>query len=185
MKTSLGSRLARPLDYWLLWWVVSGSRALTLVLVRTLLAFRDQGAAAATTAVGGLEQAESALADFRAQTFNYTFRVDQTFPVRAEVPISTTVQVPVRVIIPVDTIITVPFDTPLGQFPINVPIQATLPVSLTLIAPLNLTVPISMDVPVQFDAPVKIVLADTPLAGALDKMSAFLRQMKQAIAKGR
>ena len=175
-KPLVGVRgFARPPDYWLLWLAVVGLMALNLYLARTLLEVRDRALGLVNTVT---DQASQAISDLQAASFSYTVQVDQTIPLNLSVPIDQVLQVPVQTSIPISTVVTIPLDTPVGRFPINIPIVTTVPISLTAQVPLRLTVPVSEAIPIQLSVPIEIKIADTPLMDLLEGLKGSLEQVK-------
>ena len=166
----------RPLDYWLLWLVVVGLMALNLYLARTLLDARSRALALVNTVT---EQALQAVSDFQAASFTYTVEVDQTIPLTLNVPIDQVLPVPVQTSIPISTVVTLSLETPLGRFPINVPIVTTVPISLTAQVPIRFTVPVSEAIPIQLSVPIQIKIADTALMNLLEELKVSLGQVRQ------
>jgi hypothetical protein len=161
---------SRPLDYWLLWLVALASLALNILLVVALLGARRQageGALAASHAVGSLRQS----------SIDYQVHVAQSVPVVLSIPISETVKVPINTTLPIDTQATIPLETPIGTFPITIPIQAVVPVDLQTEVPIRLTVPVSTTVPVELDVPIHLAIADTELGEALAQAQASLESL--------
>ncbi len=165
----------RPLDYWLLWLAVLGLIAFNLYLVRTLLEVRNRAVTLVSTFTG---EASLEVTKLQAATFDYTVQVEQDIPLNLSVPIDQSVDFPFRATIPISTVVTIPIDTPLGSFPINLPIVTTVPISLTAQVPIHLSVPVSQLVPVRMDIPIEIRIADTPLSGLLDTLQLSLQRLR-------
>lgn len=162
----------RPWDYWLLWFVALSSLALNVWLINILLGARRQTGEAAAAAAQGLS-------DLRAATIDYTVSINESIPININVPINHTVKVPIDTILPIDTQVTIPLNTPLGQFPITIPIKTTIPVKLETEVPINLTVPISAKVPVTLEVPIRIAIAKTPLEASLSAAQAYLEKLAE------
>jgi hypothetical protein len=77
--------------------------------------------------------------------------------------------------------VSVPLRTPLGTFPINVPVFASVPIRLTPTVPISLAVPISMTIPVAIDVPINVALAETPLGEALVGVEQYLVDLGQTL----
>src|SRR6266851_2999867 len=126
----------RPVDYYLLWAVALVSLGLNLYLINMLSQARHQLAQAAS-------QAALAVGDLRGVAFDYmvpisqtlavhqalairqALPVDQTLPVSFTVAFQQTFSVPISVTLPIDTQVTVSLNTPIGNFPITVPVKTT------------------------------------------------------------
>jgi hypothetical protein len=94
---------------------------------------------------------------------------------------SEVITVPISYTLPINTQVSVPLRTPLGTFPINVPVFASVPIQLTPTVPLNLGVPVSMTIPVAIDVPINVALADTPLGEALVGVEQYLVDLGQTL----
>ena len=160
----------RPFDYWLLWFIALISLAINLWLINTLLGVRRQageGAALAAQAIG----------DLRQSSIDYQVHLEKSLPVSLTVPISQTLNVPINTTLPINTEATIPLKTPIGTFPITIPIQATVPVNLQPSVPIRLSVPISTTVPVVIDVPIHIAVSDTGLGESLARTQASLEAL--------
>ncbi len=161
---------SRPIDYWVLWIVALASLGVNLWLVAVLLGVRRQaseGAASAAQAVG----------DLRQSSIDYQVHVEQSLPVSLTVPLSQTVSVPISLTLPINTQATIPLKTPIGTFPITIPIQAAVPVNLRPEVPIRLSVPISTTIPVALDVPIHVAIADTDLGEALARTQRSLESL--------
>ncbi len=161
---------SRPIDYWALWVVALASVAINIWLVTLLLGIRRQvgeGAASAAQAIG----------DLRRSSIDYQVHIEQSLPVSFTVPLSQTVSVPISTTFPINTEATIPLRTPIGTFPITIPIQAVVPVNLRPEVPLRLSVPISATVPVVLDVPIHVAIADTDLGDSLARTQRSLESL--------
>jgi hypothetical protein len=161
---------SRPLDYWLLWLVALASLAANLWLITTLLGVRRQAGQGALTAA-------RAVGDLRQSSIDYQVHVQQFVPIVLSVPISQTVKVPINTTLAIDTEATIPLETPIGTFPITIPIRAAVPVALQPEVPLRLTVPVSTTVPVELDVPIHLAIADTALGESLGRAQQSLTSL--------
>ena len=160
----------RPIDYYVLWGVAALSLVINLGLIYALLEARQR-------AGNGAQTAALAVAALRASAVDYTVRVDRTLPVSLTVPFKTTVRVPISTTLPIDTEFGFSLHTVVGDFPVSIPVHATVPVNLVSEVPVQLAVPISTTVPVVFDVPVRIELAQTSLGEALGPTQVYLEQL--------
>lgn len=165
----------RPLDYWLLWVVALVSLGLNLALINTLSEARTQ--------VGvGAQQAARAVGQVRAASITYTVQIDQSLPVSATVPFYRTFRVPVNEVFRIDTVVNVPFQTPLGTFPIAVPLQTSVPISFEVTVPIEAEIPVFTVVPVNLDIPVVIRIRETELGAALLAAENFLEEVGTSLS---
>ena len=170
--TNLQSPLlkSRPIDYWALWLVAVASLAVNVWLVVNLLGIRRQAGEAAALAA-------QAVGDLRQSSIDYQVHVAQLVPIVLSIPISQTVKVPINTLLPIDTQATIPLETPIGTFPITIPIQATVPIDLQPEVPIRLTVPVSTSVPVELDVPIHVAIADTDLGESLARTQRSLESL--------
>jgi hypothetical protein len=157
----------RPMDYYLLWIVALLSLCIGAALIFTLGAVRGR-------AVDGLRTAADAVRVLRGSSIDYVVRVEQSLPVSLTVPFSTTLLVPINTTLPLDTEFKLTLRTPLGDYPVNVPVQSSVPINMQTSVPVNLSVPISASVPIALSLPVRINLSQTALGASLEQMEGFL-----------
>jgi hypothetical protein len=159
-------------DYVLLWLLTLGSLAQNVLLLRQI-------AIAWGVTRQAIDDAIIVLEDFQDQRFAYTVKIDETLPIRAEIPVQTTIPVHVDEIIPVSGNALVPFNTPLGTFDITVPIETTVPLDLTVDVTIDQSFPVSTDVPVKLDVPLEVTVRETPLSATLDDVQARLEELRE------
>ncbi|MEP7358332.1 MAG: hypothetical protein ABI847_13885 [Anaerolineales bacterium] len=150
----------RPFDYYLLWIAVIVSLGINVYLIRIMQQARQQvglAASSAALAVDGL----------RTTALDYTVPIRETLPVSFTVSYRQNVTVPISTTIPINVLITVPLKTPIGTFPIDVPVVTDLPINLQPTIPLSLSVPVSVSVPIAVDVPIHIDLSQTALNESL------------------
>ena len=164
------TRTRRPVDYYVLWAVAIISLALNLYVINILLQARKQVAQAASSAASAVSQLNSAAID-------YSVPISQTLPVSFTVAYRQTFSVPISVTLPIDTQVQVTLNTPIGDFPINVPVKTTVPVNLNPQIPLSLSVPVSVSVPISFSVPIHLALSDTTLGSSLNGAVDYLNNV--------
>jgi hypothetical protein len=169
-------RIRRPLDYYLLWLAVIASLALNVYLISVLLQARRQ-TGEAMIALGG------ALGGVSAASIDYAVEIRETVPVSMTLRYSEVITVPISYTLPLNTQVLVPLRTPLGTFPINVPVFTTIPIKLTPTVPLSLAVPVSMTIPVAIDVPISVALEDTPLGEALAGVEQYLVDLGETLER--
>jgi hypothetical protein len=157
----------RPLDYYLLWCVALLSLTIGVALIVALGMVRGR-------AVDGLRTAADAVHSLRGSSIDYVVRVEQSLPVSLTVPFSTTIIVPINSTLPIDTEFKLTLRTPLGDYPVNVPVQSSVPINMRTSVPVNLSVPISASVPISLSLPIRINLAQTTLGASLEQMEGYL-----------
>lgn len=160
----------RPLDYYLLWLVALVSLGLNLYLVNMLLQARRQvGQAANMAAAAAGALAESAI--------DYPVELHQVLPVSLTVAYRQTLVIPISVTLPISTVVSVPLKTPIGEFPIAVPVVTNIPVDLSPAVPLSLSLPISTTVPIDVSFPIHLELKSTALGASLASAQAYLEDL--------
>ena len=166
----------RPLDYYLLWFIVLLSLAINAGLVYALVVARARAAE-------GAQMAAQALKSLRASSFDYSAHIEQTLPVSLTIPFNTSVTVPISVTLPINTDFSFTISI-LGQdFPVNLPIHANVPVNVEPQVPVHLSVPISTTVPVVLDVPVHIDLGQTALGQSLEPTQMYLEKLAADLQK--
>jgi hypothetical protein len=130
------------------------------------------------------------------ETFETTVHVQQTIPVRADIPFHRTLTVPIDLTLPVSEEITIrdtlviPIDTVLGKYNFQAPISLTIPINMSVPikteVPITIseTLPISTNVPIDLSLPVAIEIASTPLADYLEQLLAMLQEIRQRLSFG-
>lgn len=169
-------RWKRPLDYYLLWLAVIASLAANVYLVRVLLEARRQLGVAAVAAAG-------AVGDIGEAAIDYPVEIREAIPISMTVRYSEVISVPISYTLPINANVSVPLRTPLGTFPINVPVFTNIPIHLTPTVPINIAVPISMTVPVAIDVPIHVELADTPLGEAFLGAEQYLLDLGETLSE--
>ena len=159
MQTPTRPRASAPAALWALALVsLLLNIALAALLVVATLSVRQFAAdtADALAAVGNTD-------------INYTFRLNQTVPVRAEVPFTQNIIVPISQSIDVDTVVTVSRELPvIGVIDFDVPIQASIPVQFDVPIMVSQTFPVSAEVPLNLEIPLNIRISETPLKATID-----------------
>ncbi|MCS7059570.1 MAG: hypothetical protein RMN25_00230 [Anaerolineae bacterium] len=165
MQTPIRSKPSAPAA---LWTLALASFLLNVVLIALLiLGIMWARRLAADTA--------DALIAFGNQDINYTLRLNQTVPVRAEVPFVQNVVVPIRQTIDVNTVVTVSRELPVvGVLEFDVPIQASIPVQFDVTIPVSQTFPVNTDVPLNMEIPLSIRVSDTSLKSTIDSVARAL-----------
>jgi hypothetical protein len=164
------ARWRRPLDYYLLWMAVIASLAINAYLLQLVIEGQRQIGLAAGTAA----EAVGELAD---ASIEYNVEIRETIPVSLTVRYNDVVTVPISYTLPINTNVSVPLRTPLGTFPINFPVVASIGISLTPIVPINIVVPISHVVPIAIAVPIDIEMLDTPFGTALVEVEGYLHDV--------
>jgi hypothetical protein len=182
---------------------------LTLLLLALNGAFVYGLLQARQIALKAVASARATAASIGDETLSYTFEIHQeipvaasvpfheevTVPVQTSVPISTSVVVPVQTTVPIKTSVVVPIDlgttsynrtVPLDlgviSYSLTVPISTAFPVDLEFTVPVSKTVDIATTVPVDLAFPIEIAIADTPLAGYLEDLDAYLAKVEDKLA---
>ena len=166
MQTPIRPRASAPAALWALALVsLFLNIALAVLLVVIVLSARQF---ASDTA--------DALSDVGNQDINYTFRLNQTVPVRAEVPFTQDIIVPISQSINVDTVVTVSRELPvIGVIDLDVPIQASIPVQFDVPIVVSRTFPVSAEVPLNLEIPLNIRISETPFKATIDSVVRSLK----------
>ncbi len=160
----------RTLDYWLLWVLVIVSVALNVYIINFLReAQRQIGIAAGNASVGVGLLADSAI--------DYPVEIHEQLPVSMTIVYQDQITVPISVTLPISTEVTVPLRTPLGIFPIVVPVITSFPVRLNPVIPISIELPISTTVPVDVAFPIHVNIRDTPFGASLDGAQTYLEAL--------
>jgi hypothetical protein len=170
-------RWKRPIDYYLLWVAVIVLAVVNYQLITTLLDARRQVAEAAYTAAQSLDGMANAAID-------YPVQVRDAIPISMTIRYTDTIVVPISYTLPVNTNVSVPLRTPLGTFPINVPIAMSVPVHFTPTVPLDIGVPVSLTVPIAIDVPIHVDLSTTPLGEGLAQVQQYLYAAAADLSQG-
>jgi hypothetical protein len=174
-------RWKRPIDYWLLWVAVIVLAVVNYQLITTLLTVRQQ---VTTQVADAAESAAQALDGMKNATIDYPVEIRQAIPISMTINYTDTIVVPISYTLPVNTNVSVPLRTPLGTFPINVPINMSVPVRFTPTVPLDIKVPVSLTVPVNIDVPIHVDLSTTPLGEGLADVQSYLYDAAEQIRTG-
>ena len=168
---------SRPVDYYLLWIAIIVSLGINVYLIDVLTEARDQVGLAARSAA-------DSIGELRTSSIDYPVTIRESLPISLTVDYQEDIQVPISLTVPINTQVTVPLRTPIGVFPITVPVNTSIPISLTTVVPLDVAIPISMSVPVNLDVPIHIELADTPMGEALSGVELYLLQVSADLGDG-
>ncbi len=161
MQTPIRSKPSAPATLWALALVSLLLNIALVALIVVVVMWARQFAADTADALNAVGN----------QDINYTLRLNQTVPVRAEVPFAQTIVVPISQSIDVNTIVTVSRELPvIGVIDLDVPIQASIPVNFEVPIAVNQTFPVSADVPLNMEIPLSIRVNETPLKAAIDSV---------------
>ncbi len=162
--------MKRTLDYYLLIIAVIVSLFLNFYILNVLRQVRLQvGVAAGNASVGVGQLADSAI--------DYTVEISEVLPISMTVSYEDQITVPISVTLPISTEVSVPLRTPLGTFPIVVPVITSFPVRLNPVIPISVELPISTTIPINVAFPIHVELADTPFGASLDGAQDYLETL--------
>lgn len=162
--------MKRTLDYYLLCIAVIISLGLNVYILNVLREARRQvGVAAGHASVG--------VAELAAGSIDYTVEINESLPVSMTVGYEDQITVPISVTLPISTEVSVPLRTPLGTFPINVPVITSFPVRLNPVIPISVELPISTTVPINVSFPIHVEIGDTPFGASLDGVQLYLESL--------
>jgi len=161
VQTPIRSKPSAPAALWSLAFVsLLLNVALAALVVVIVLSARQFAAGTA-----------DALAAVGSQDINYTLRLNQTVPVRADVPFAQNIVAPVNQSIEVNTVVTVSRELPvIGVIELDVPIQTSIPISFEVPIVVSQTFAISADVPLNMEIPLSIRINETPLKATIDSV---------------
>jgi hypothetical protein len=128
------------------------------------------------TAVETLARAEAMVDNLANEVIVYNVEVNQSVPIKADVPFSRTMNIPINTVIPINQVLRVPVQTPAGELVLDVPVNVDFPINTVVPVDFNETINVDTAVQLNTTVPVKIAVAQTPLAG-------YLRQAQAEIAR--
>ena len=160
----------RTLDYYLLWLVVIVSVALNVYIINVLREARRQVGVAAGNASVGVGQLANGSID-------YPVEIHERLPVSMTILYEDLIAVPISVTLPISTEVTVPLRTPLGVYPIVVPVITSFPVRLNPVIPISIKLPISTTVPVDVAFDIHVEIRDTPFGSSLEGAQSYLEDL--------
>ncbi len=166
--------MKRTLDYYLLCIAVIVSLGLNVYILSVLREARRQvGVAAGNASVGVAQLADGAI--------DYNVEIHETLPVSMTVGYEDEITVPISVTLPISTEVEVPLRTPLGPFPIVVPVITSFPVRLNPVIPISIELPISTTVPVDVEFPIHVEIRDTAFGASLDGAQVYLENLAREL----
>lgn len=125
-------------------------------------------------------QTRAALATLPAQTLTVPVRIQDTFPISAQIPIQEKFEVPIHTVLPVSTDVTVPLNIPLlGERHISVPIRARIPVHVEIVVPISRTLAVETSLPVDIEIPVRIDLGTIGIEELVNELDARLAEVER------
>ena len=131
---------------------------------------------------GHLEAAVTKVGEARRQTVHYDFPVQQSFPVRATVPLNESLDVPINMTVPIRERINVPVDVPvLGRIELPVDLDFDVPVSTTVTVAIDRDIPIATDIDLNTTIPLDIDLGQAPLGDVLRDLEETLRELLEQL----
>ncbi|MFD3163252.1 hypothetical protein [Herpetosiphon sp. NSE202] len=164
----------RRVSLWTLVLLVIGSLALHVWTISTLFQVRS-------TASQQLSQLQTALDEARREPLVYQVPINQTVPIKLDVPINQSLNIPINTSVKIKDTIDLPVDTGFGSLTIPVPIDVTIPVSTNVPISFNQTVAISTSVAVDLNVPITIDLNQAPFNGYLDRLQKALADVAEQL----
>jgi|HigsolmetaAR202D_1030399.scaffolds.fasta_scaffold00031_33 hypothetical protein len=125
-----------------------------------------------------LDTLATAVVSAKQEKLRYDFRIDQTLPIRLDVPVDQSIEVPIQTEVRIKQQVDLPISTSLGTFNIPIPLDVTVPVSTTVPIEFHRTIPISTSVPIKFDVPIELDLGSPEFASYLDRLHDALLTMR-------
>lgn len=166
-----------PPGYILLWIITLVSLTMNVMMLRGLLAARR-------VAIQSVRDSIEVLEGFQHQVINYDVRIDQSLPIKTDVPIDMTVPIHIKDEFPINTSVTVSVPAgPLGSIPVRVPVSMTVPIDKTINIDINQTLTIDTSIPVKFDVPIQFAVEETGLFGALEETKTRLVLLEQSLSQ--
>lgn len=150
------------------------SLALNVVLISRLNTAR-------AGAIQTLDRVSTRLQDLPDVSFQYTARVQQTFPVSGELPFKQDMFVPISATIPVSTTAHASINTLFGPIDTPVGVNTTVPIDLVVPVSFSRTVSYSLTVPIDLQVPISIRLRDLGIAPTVDEMQTEIRRLKSSL----
>jgi hypothetical protein len=151
----------------LLYLLVFISLGLNFLLIRELLATRDQVYDAVDDIVARVVTMTN---DIENEVIAVPIQIEEEFPVSVSVPFKYDDVFPIDMEVPIKTTFSVPFEVMDTTINLDVPIDISVPIHYEVPISLQKTFDISTTVPVQFDLSVTIDLKDTPLPKYMEEL---------------
>ncbi|MDW8068343.1 MAG: hypothetical protein RML46_05480 [Anaerolineae bacterium] len=127
-------------------------------------------------------QTRIALATLPDQTLTVPVRIQETFPISAQIPIQEKFEVPIHTVLPISTDVAVPLNIPLlGVRHISIPIRASIPVHIEIVVPVSRTLAVEASLPVDIEVPVRIDLGTIGMEKLVAELDARLAEMEQRL----
>ncbi|MGQ9709752.1 MAG: hypothetical protein ACUVXE_04670 [Anaerolineae bacterium] len=129
-----------------------------------------------------IAQTRAALASLPQQTIEAPLRIQETFPISAQIPIREEFAVPIHTVLPISTDVEVPLNIPvLGERRISIPIQADVPVHVEVVIPISKTVDLETSLAVNMQVPVRIDLGSVGIEGLVGGIDARLAEVERQL----
>jgi hypothetical protein len=162
---------------WILWVIVI---ILLLINVGLLYALN----VARLTAVESLAKAEAMLEKLSQEVVVYNVPINQSIPVKADVPLNQTLQVPINTVIPIDQQMKVPLKTLAGDVMLDVPVKTDVAIDTVVPVDFNDTIRVDTSVELNTTVPVEIAVGRTSLAGYVKQARLDVAQLKYYLSLG-
>lgn len=131
-------------------------------------------------AVEALGKVETMLDQLATEVVVYDVPINQSVPMRADVPFNQTMNIPLDTVISLDQTLSVPF----GGTNIDLPIQTEVPIKTVVPVTLNEIIKVDTAVQLNTTIPVEVEVARTPLLGYLNQARFDIARVKSRLAFG-
>ncbi len=136
-------------------------------------------------AIETLNKVETTLDSLANEVIVYNVEINQTVPMKADVPFNQTMEVPLNTVIPIDQELTVPFQTPAGELVVDVPVKTDFSIDIMVPVDFNETIHVDTEVELSTTLPVEIDIAQTPLAGYLGQAKLDIAKLRGRLTLGK
>lgn len=165
-----------PPGYILLWILTLASVVINVILLRQILLARQ-------IALASVRESIEVLENLQTRVINYEVQIDETLPVKTDVPIDMTVPIRLQDDFEINTSVTASIPAgPLGSIPVRVPISTTVPIDKTFNIEINQVLTIDTTIPVKFNVPLSFSVQQLGLFATIEETKARLQLLEQSLS---
>jgi hypothetical protein len=167
-----------PFGYRLLWLLTLLSLLFNAIVFNQLVMLRRMSHQA-------VSDARTIVSEFKNETFEYKFHIEDEVPVDMVFPFEGTFTVPFKDTFYINQTVHVTVTIPVlnQEVPLSIPVQTAVPIDTTVTVPVSEEIPVNMLFPINMDVPVAIGIADTPLYGSLEAAEQSLADLEEELAQ--
>jgi hypothetical protein len=165
-----------PPGYILLWILTMASVVINVILLRQILLARQ-------IALASVRESIHVLENLQTQVINYEVQIDETLPIKTDVPINMTVPITIRDDFEINTSVTASIPAgPLGSIPVRVPVSTTVPIDKTFNIEIDQVLTIDTTIPVKFNVPLSFSVEQLGLFATIEETKARLQLLEQSLS---